>query len=67
MKKKVLIKIAGFILSIVAVISILCAVVTGSGFLDVSNIVRANCIGIAIICGILAVLAFIYSKPKEEK
>ena len=68
MKKKFLLKSIGFMLLIAAAVSILGAVfVTGSGFLDVSNIARGTCIGIAIICGILAALALIYSKPNEGK
>ena len=37
---------------------------TGSGFLDLSNIARAVCIGVAVICGILAFVTWKCSKSK---
>ena len=50
---------------IVTILAIACAItVTGSGFLDLSNIARAVCIGVAIICGILAFIAWKCSKSK---
>ncbi|MBQ8623867.1 MAG: hypothetical protein IJ424_05755 [Oscillospiraceae bacterium] len=53
-------------MALVTILSIVCAVtVTGSGFLDLSNIVRAVCIGVAVVCGILAVVAWKFSKPKD--
>ena len=64
MKKNTVHKIASIVLSLVAVLAIVCAVtVTGSGFLDLSNVVRVICIGVAVVCGILAVLAWTSSKP----
>lgn len=66
MKKNTILKVVSIILAIVTILSIVCAVtVTGSGFLDLSNIVRAVCIGVAVVCGILAVVAWKPSKPKD--
>ena len=43
-----------------------CAItVTGSGVLDLSNIVRAVCICVAVVCGILAVVAWKSSNPRR--
>ena len=47
---------------IVTILAIACAItVTGSGFLDLSNIARAVCVGVAVICGILAFISWKYS------
>lgn len=57
---------ANIVLALVTILAIICAVtVTGSGFLDLSSIVRAVCIGVAVVCGILAFVAWIGSKPKD--
>ena len=50
MKKNNVLKVAGIVLALVAVFAIICAImVTGSGFLDLSNIVRAVCIYMGIM------------------
>lgn len=54
-KWNIICKVISFIMFIIMLISILCAVtVTGSGFLDLSNIARYFFIGIAVVCGIIA-------------
>lgn len=66
MKKNTILKVISIALSLVTILAIVCAVtVTGSGFLDLSNIVRAVCIGVAVTCGILAVVAWKSSKPTD--
>lgn len=66
MKKNTILNVVSIALSLVTILAIVCAVtVTGSSFLDLSNIVRAVCIGVAVICGILAVVAWKSSKPKD--
>ena len=66
MKKNTILKVVSIILALVTILAIVCAItVTGSGFLDLSNIVRAVCIGVAVVCGILAVVAWKGSKPKD--
>ena len=68
MKKNTILRVVSIALSLVTILAIVCAVtVTGSGFLDLSNIVRAVCIGVAVICGILAVMAWKSSKPEPIK
>ena len=63
--KNTILKVVSIILALVAILSIGCAItVTVSGFLDLSNIVRAVCIGVAVVCGILAVVTWKSSKPK---
>ena len=64
--KNTILKVVSTVLALVTILAIVCAVtVTGSGFLDLSNIVRAVCIGVAVVCGILAVVAWKGSKPKD--
>ena len=66
MKKNTVLKVVSIILALVSILALICTVtVTGSGFLDLSNIVRGVCIGVAVVCGILAVVAWKYSKPKD--
>ena len=60
MKKDTVLKVVSIILALICTVT-----VTGSGFLDLSNIVRGVCIGVAVVCGILAVVAWKYSKPKD--
>lgn len=56
--KKAICKIVSVVLSVLAVIAIVGAVtVTGSGFLDLSNIARYFLVGFAIVFGIAAVIA----------
>ena len=58
MMKKTICKIASVITAVLAVLAIIGAVtVTGSGFLDLSNIARYFLIGIAVVFGIAAVIA----------
>ena len=55
--KKNICKIASVITAVLAVIAIIGAVtVTGSGFLDLSNIARYFLIGFAVVFGIAAVI-----------
>ena len=66
MKKNTILKVVSVVLALVTILAIVCAVtVTGSGFLDLSNIVRAVCVGVAVVCGILAVVSWKSSKPKD--
>lgn len=66
MKKNTIRKVVSILLALVTILAIVCAItVTGSGFLDLSNIVRAICIIVAVVCGILAVVAWKSSKPKN--
>ena len=65
MKKNTILKVVSIVLALVTILAIVCAVtVTGSGFLDLSNIARAVCIGVAVVCGILAVVAWKSSKSR---
>ena len=65
MNKNTILKVVSIILALVTILAIVCAItVTGSGFLDLSNIVRAVCIGVAVVCGILAVVAWKSSKSR---
>ena len=55
--KKTICKIASVITAVLAVLAIIGAVtVTGSGFLDLSNIARYFLIGFAVVFGIAAVI-----------
>ena len=66
MKKNTILKVLSIVLALVTILAIICAVtVAGSGFLDLSNIARAVCIGVALVCGILAVVAWNGSKTKD--
>ena len=65
MKKSVISKVISIVFALITILAIACATtVTGSGFLDLSNIARAVCIGVAIICGILAFITWKCSKSK---
>lgn len=58
--KKVTYLILCILMLICAVTAVLCAVtVTGSGFLDLSNIARAVFVVLAVICAGIALFAFI--------
>ena len=64
-KKDVILKVISIAFALITILAIACAItVTGSGFLDLSNIARAVCIGVAIICGILAFITWKCSKSK---
>ena len=65
MKKNVILKALSIFLILVSLFATVGAItVTGSGFLDLSNIVRAACICTAVVCLVLAVFAWKSSKPK---
>ena len=65
MKKGVILKVISIAFALITILAIACAItVTGSGFLDLSSIARAVCIGVAIICGILAFITWKCSKSK---
>lgn len=65
MKKSVILKVVSIVFALITILAITCAITgTGSGFLDLSNIARAVCIGVAIICGILAFITWKCSKSK---
>lgn len=60
-------KFISIIFAFLAGLAVFCAVtVTGSGFLDLSNIVRTACMGLAILFGFLSAAAWRYSGPKEQ-
>ena len=64
MEKSVIPKVISIVFALITILAIACAItVTGSGFLDLSNIARAVCIGVAVICGILA---FVTWKAKRK-
>ena len=63
MKKGVILKVISILFALMTLLAISCAITgTESGFLDLSNIARAVCIGIAVICGILAVITWKYAE-----
>ena len=65
MKKGVILKVVSIVFALITILAITCAITgTGSGFLDLSNIARAICIEVAIICGILAFITWKCSKSK---
>lgn len=64
MKKSVISKVISIVFALITILAIACAITgSGSGFLDLSNIARAVCIGVAVICGILA---FVTWKAKKK-
>lgn len=66
MKKNIILKIVSIVLAFITILAGICAItVTGSGFLDLSNIVRAVCIGVVMVCGVLAVLTWKLSKTRD--
>ena len=65
MKKKVLFAIS-IVMIVLMAISILCAItVTGSGFLDLSNVARYFFVGIAVVSGIIAVVTWHIAKKSK--
>ncbi|GAA6506748.1 hypothetical protein K350107B32_31410 [Agathobaculum butyriciproducens] len=63
MKKGVILKVISIVFTLITILAIACAITgSGSGFLDLSNIARAVCIGVAVICGILALVTWKCSK-----
>ena len=66
MKKGVILKVISSVFALITILAIACAITgTGSGFLDLSNIARGICIGVAVICSILAFITWKYSKSKD--
>ena len=64
MEKSVISKVISIVFALITILAIACAITgSGSGFLDLSNIARAICIGVAVICGILA---FVTWKAKRK-
>ena len=65
MKKGVILKVIRIVFVLMTILAIVCAITgTGSGFLDLSNIAKAVCIGVAVICGILAFITWKCSMSK---
>ena len=65
MGKNTILKLISILLALAAVLAIVCAItVSGSGFLDLSNIMRAACAGAAAL-GILAFAVWRCSEPKN--
>lgn len=59
MKKSAVLKTVSCLFALTALLAAVCAfTVTGGGFLDLSNIVRAVCLGAAVACAVLAVAAW---------
>ena len=66
MKKGVILKVISIAFVLITILAIACAITgTGSGFLDLSNIARTVCIGVAVVCGILAFIAWKCTMPKD--
>ena len=64
-KKGVILKVIRIVFVLMTILAIVCAITgTGSGFLDLSNIAKAVCIGVAVICAILAFITWKCSKSK---
>lgn len=64
--KNTFLKAVSIVFVLAAVLAIVCAVtVIGGGFLDLSNIARAGFVGVAVVCGVLAVGAWKLAKPKD--
>ncbi|MBQ8407693.1 MAG: hypothetical protein IJY39_02380 [Clostridia bacterium] len=65
MKKNTILKVISIVLALIMIFAIICAVtVKGYGVLDFSNIARAFFIGIAVLCGFIAVIVWMCAKPK---
>ena len=63
MKKRIVLKIISLFFSLLTILAIVSAfTVTGSGFIDLSNIIRVICICIAVICGTACILLWKKSK-----
>lgn len=64
--KNTILKIVSIVFVLIIILAIACAITgTGSGFLDLSNIARAVCIGVAVVCGILAFITWKCKMPKD--
>lgn len=66
MKNKIYLKFFSIILFIAALVTAACAVMVTS-LEGAGSIERADCVGIAVICGILAIAAWIFSGRNSEK
>lgn len=67
MKKGIIWLVVSIVMALCALVSIATMLtVTGSGFLDLSNIVRYVCLGIALICGTISVAGWLAYKKKRE-
>lgn len=65
MKRKLVLRAASTVLALLALLAIFCGVtVTGDGFLDLSNMVRMICVGVAVVCGLLAAVVWRCAKPR---
>ena len=65
MKRNILLKITSIICALISILAIVGAITTtGSGFLDLSNIARMVCVGVAVIFSIIAIFAWKYYKTK---
>ena len=63
MKKCVILKVISILFALMTLLAISCAITgTGSGFMALSNIARAICSGIAVICCILAGITWKYAE-----
>ena len=50
MEKGVILKVISIVFTLITILAIACAITgSGSGFLDLSNIARAVCIGVAAV------------------
>ena len=66
LKKLTILQIISILLLLIAILAIACAVTgTGGGFLDLSNIARAVCICVAVVCSILAFAAWEYARSNN--
>ena len=64
--KNTILRIVSIVFVLMTILAIACAITgTGSGFLDLSNIARTVCIGVAVVCGILAFIAWKCTMPKD--
>ena len=65
-KKSIILKVISIVFALITILAIACAITgTGSGFLDLSSIARTVCIGVAVVCGILAFIAWKCTMPKD--
>ena len=66
MKKKKIFRIISAILAVIAIFAVFCAIiVTGGGFLDLSNIIKILCIFIAVVCAVLSIVLWKRSKKQN--
>lgn len=63
--KNTILRIVSIVFVLMTILAIACAITgTESGFLDLSNIARTVCIGVAVVCGILTFIAWKCTMPK---